>query len=299
MSRPAPPTAAATGPPSRLGELVGAERTGPGRWRASVPPDWWAWTGPHGGVLAALATGAAYDLAGSGARTRTVEVAFVGRAGAGPVDLEATPVRLGRGFRVVCVRALQQDALVLTASVSFTATPGHSESEGAQLQAPVAPQVPAAGDCEPSSLPPKLTPVGAHTEIRPAAGELPLSGARAASMCAWLRLRPALPIDDAVALVLADALPPGIFPLLRAPVPIPTAQLSVHLHADLRTRPLEGHVLAVQRNVTTGGGWSIDEAELWSDTGRLLAQARQLRRTLGPLDLPRDPSEDRAPGRQR
>jgi hypothetical protein len=63
-------------------------------------------------------------------------------------------------------------------------------------------------------------------------------------------------------------------------------QLTVHFHTDLRADPIPAAVLAVQRNVTTGGGWSVDEGELWSSAGRLLAQTRQLRRVLGRLRVP-------------
>ena len=85
-----------------------------------------------------------------------------------------------------------------------------------------------------------------------------------------------------------DALPPGIYPLLTAPVPIPTVQLSVHLHADLGAEPVEGFVLVVQRNVSTRAGVSIDETDVWDASGKLLVQARQLRRILGRLPMHRE-----------
>ena len=86
-----------------------------------------------------------------------------------------------------------------------------------------------------------------------------------------------------------DALAPGIYPLLTAPVPIPTVQLSVHLHADLGAEPVEGFVLVVQRNVSTRAGVSIDETDVWDASGKLLVQARQLRRILGRLPIGVDP----------
>jgi hypothetical protein len=107
-------------------------------------------------------------------------------------------------------------------------------------------------------------------------------------MCVWLRLDPPIPVDAAVSVIVVDALPPGIYPLLTAPVPIPTVQLSVHLHADLGAEPVEGFVLVVQRNVSTRAGVSIDETDVWDASGKLLVQARQLRRILGRLPMHRE-----------
>jgi len=104
----------------------------------------------------------------------------------------------------------------------------------------------------------------------------------------WLRLDPPIPVDAAVSVIVVDALPPGIYPLLTAPVPIPTVQLSVHLHADLGAEPVEGFVLVVQRNVSTRAGVSIDETDVWDASGKLLVQARQLRRILGRLPMHRE-----------
>jgi hypothetical protein len=83
------------------------------------------------------------------------------------------------------------------------------------------------------------------------------------------------------AAVLLSDLAPGVFPLLTPPVPAPTVELTVHLCADLGAAPGAAPVLGSQRNSSTAGNWSVDDASLWDSAGRLIAQARQLRRNIG------------------
>ncbi|WP_435874640.1 hypothetical protein [Nocardia vinacea] len=89
--------------------------------------------------------------------------------------------------------------------------------------------MPAPYDCVQFRLPPEIVPVGAHFEIHPAAGPLPLTGADELWMCALISLVPELPIDAATLAVLADALPPGFVPTLTMPVAVPTVAFSMHL----------------------------------------------------------------------
>jgi acyl-CoA thioesterase len=141
-----------------------------------------------------------------------------------------------------------------------------------------APRVPDVDSCARFALPPELVPAAAHFDIRPAAGPLPLTGADEPMMCAWITLLPELPADAAALAILADALPPAIFPTLRAPVAIPTVALSMHVHGA----PLGGLPVLVRTvNSSTGGGWSVDDTSIWDRSGLLLASARQTRRVLG------------------
>lgn len=276
-----------------LWELLGVERVDEGRWRVAVARDWWGFGGPHGGVLAALAAGLAREAAGPDSTVRALDARYLNAADTRPIEFAAVSRRGGR-VRMVDVHATQAGACVLTAAVTLSGAARTADGSDLQvpafdLQVPVMPAVPPAAECARFRVPREISPVAAHLEIRPAAGSLPLTGrtgADAAWMCAWLRLVPDRPVDEAVAAVFCDALPPGVFPLLTVPVRMPTVQLAVHFHADLRAEPVTGPVLAVQRNVTTGGGWSADDGELWSADGRLLAQVRQLRRILGRLTLP-------------
>ncbi|MFI1236093.1 thioesterase family protein [Nocardia salmonicida] len=248
-----------------------------GRWQAVVDDSWRGWTGPHGGALAGLLIEVAQQASARDYPVRAADVRFLGRPATGAFTLRATEHTVGRSTTIVDVISEQDGAPVAAATItlgatSATAIPAHS--------ARPAPVVARPQDCALFQLPPEIVPVGTHFVIRPAAGPLPLSGADEAMMCAWIALDPALPLDAPSLAVLADALPPGLFPLLTAPVAVPTVTLSLQLHADL-THLGDTPVLVRAANVSSGDGWSVDDTDIWDGAGVLLATARQTRRVLG------------------
>ncbi|MBI3686985.1 MAG: thioesterase family protein [Actinobacteria bacterium] len=269
----------------RPGWLVPVEPTGPGTFATSVPPDWWGFSGAHGGLLGGLAVEAATSAFDSGMSPQVLDLRLLARVDDTTLVIEVAPLHRGRSLAVADVVALQGGRVVASATVTFAApvpAPGADGVAGGGLdrQGPAAPEVPTADRCAPFAPPAELVPFAGHLSIRPAAGPLPLSGADQAEMTAWVGIEPDHPVTPGIAVVLTDALPPGIYPLLTAPVAVPTVQLSVHLHTDLAAAPVDGPLLVRQRNVSTRRGWSIDETDMWSRTGRLIGQGRQLRRVL-------------------
>ncbi|MEV0546177.1 thioesterase family protein [Nocardia salmonicida] len=261
----------------RLGAQFALTATESGRWHAVVDDSWRGWTGPHGGALAGLLIEVAQQASSRDHPVRAADVRFLGRPATGAFTLRATEHTVGRSTTILDVIAEQDGAPVAAATItlgatSATAIPAHS--------ARPAPVVAAPQDCALFQLPPEIVPVGTHFVIRPAAGPLPLSDADEAMMCAWIALDPALPLDAPSLAVLADALPPGLFPLLTAPVAVPTVTLSLQLHADL-PHPGDTPVLVRAANVSSGDGWSVDDTDIWDGHGVLLATARQTRRVLG------------------
>ncbi|MFE7722874.1 thioesterase family protein [Nocardia rhizosphaerihabitans] len=261
----------------RLGAEFALTATGSGRWHADVDDSWRGWTGPHGGTLAGLLIETAQRASARDYPVRAADVRFLGRPATGSFTLSATEHTVGRSTTILDVLAEQDGTPVATATVTLGATA--ATGIGTHSARP-APAVAPPQDCALFQLPPEIVPVGAHFVIRPAAGPLPLSGADEALMCAWIALDPALTIDAPSLAVLADALPPGLFPLLTAPVAVPTVTLSLQLHTDLAGLGA-APVLVRTANVSTGHGWSVDDTDIWDRDGVLLATARQTRRVLG------------------
>lgn len=251
--------------------------SGPGKWDATIDETWRGWTGPHGGVIAGLLVEVARAAAPDAGAVRAADTRFVGRPGDGPMSFAATVRTVGRSTTVVDVVARQFENPVALGTVTLGLATTSYVPERIDVAAL---DVPGPEDCEVFALPPEIVPVGAHFEIRPAAGPLPLSGADEAWMCAWISLVPELVTDAATLMVLADALPPAVFPILRAPVAVPTVALSVHTHSDLVAAPAQP-VLVRADNISTANGWSVDEVSIRDRDGRLLIQARQTRRVLG------------------
>jgi hypothetical protein len=88
----------------------------------------------------------------------------------------------------------------------------------------------------------------------------------------WFRLRAEEAIDT-VALVLAtDAFPPTAF---NARLPVawtPTVELTAHV----RARPAPGWLRCAFTTRFVTGGFLEEDGEIWDDSGRLVAQSRQL-----------------------
>lgn len=262
---------------TRLGDEFALTETDYRIWQAQIDKSWRGWSGPHGGVIAGLLVEVARRGGGADLPVRAVDLRFLGRPADGMLTFRATAHTVGRSTAVIEVMADQEGKSVASVAVTFGRT---TPTRVPDLPPTTAPHVPAPYDCQTFRLPPEIVPVGAHFEIRPAAGPLPLTGADEAWMCAWIALVPELPIDAATLAVLADALPPAFFPILSVPVAVPTVAFSMHLHTDL-AQPIQQPVLVRATNASTGGGWSVDDIEIWDRGGALLASARQTRRVLG------------------
>lgn len=107
----------------------------------------------------------------------------------------------------------------------------------------------------------------------------PLGGGDEALIQGWLRPRVPTAHSAAAAVMLLDALPPTLLVLRTDPALIFTIEYTLHLTpaAHLPAEPGEWFFLR-QHTVWAIGDLSVDDAQLWSDTGRLVGSARQLRR---------------------
>jgi acyl-CoA thioesterase len=88
----------------------------------------------------------------------------------------------------------------------------------------------------------------------------------------WFRLRNDEPIDAFGLIVAVDAFPPTIF---NASLPVawaPTLELTAHL----RARPEPGWLRCQFTTRFITGGLLEEDGEVWDQTGRLVAQSRQL-----------------------
>jgi len=122
-----------------------------------------------------------------------------------------------------------------------------------------------------------VVPFARHLDIRPLGNSRPFAGGSDPVLTAWIRLVPATPAHRTTPVVLLDALAPSLYAVLSTPVSIPTVEYTVHLGPD---RPLGEWFLIEQRTTWSTDSFCVDEAELWSREGELVASSRQLRRIL-------------------
>lgn len=143
-----------------------------------------------------------------------------------------------------------------------------------------APDVPPPDGCPPLELPVEFVPFSQHVEYRSATAARPLAGGPVAELVAWVRLRDGAALDAAALAVLCDVMPPALYAATTVPVPVPTVELSLAF-SGVDAAP--GWALTRIATRTAADGWCVDDAEVWDAAGRLLVQARQVRRVLGDL----------------
>jgi acyl-CoA thioesterase len=93
----------------------------------------------------------------------------------------------------------------------------------------------------------------------------------------WVRLADGTAPTAAALVLFADAFPPAVNGVLPRIGWVPTLELTVHV----RRRPAPGWVQARVECDDVVGGWMIETATLWDETGAVVARARQLGLLLG------------------
>jgi acyl-CoA thioesterase len=249
---------------------------GPGEPVAvGIDPGWNSWTGLHGGYITALAAGAAAARV-PGQALRSVQAVFLRPVTGRRAIIGVQAVRAG-GTSSVLDADVTDDAG--RAALRLRALLG-SGAAGPRYDEQSAPAAPAPGDCPPFRFPVELVPFTQHLDVRPAGTARPLAGGDTAELLAWIRLQRRELTGPQALLVLADALPPALYATTTAPVPMPSADLAVHLGPDASQAEPDGWFLVRLATMTAGDGWSIDRATVWAAGGRLLASATQTRRIL-------------------
>jgi acyl-CoA thioesterase len=243
--------------------------------RARVPREWFSWGGSHGGLLMALSAEVVAREA-PGKTLRTLTTHFLAPVDDQPMELRSTVERSSSTSATVLVRTEQSGRLAaLTVAATLASRPSWAVGHR-----PAMPAVPSPDACAAYRDAELLFAFPSQIEIRPTDDTLPLSGAERPVLTAWVRVRASDLVDVPTAVMLLDALAPAAYAAWTAPAVMPTVELSAHLVRDLDRNPYQGWVLIQQRHTATEAGISIDECDMFTTDGDLVAQARQLRRVL-------------------
>ncbi len=243
-----------------------------GEWEGSVADGWATPRGPLGGYVMALVLRAFEEaVADSGRSARSATMHFLRPPSVGPVRVQVTVERAGRSLTTVSGRLSQDDKLIGIALGAYSAP----------WESPVLPDEPM-----PSVDPPEgRDPIdGAGRNLAPdftqrltmqrRFGELPFTGAERGEVGGWIGLVEERPIDALALAVVADAWFPAPWPRLAELAPAPTVDLTVHFRAPL---PLSDTLLLGRfRNRMVRDGFFDEDGELWTPSGTLVAQSRQL-----------------------
>ena len=246
---------------------------GEGRYVAEIRLGWDVVGNANGGYLLSVVARAMRDAAGRPDPV-TVTAHYLSPGRPGPASITAEVVKRGRTF-ATAVGSLEAAGKRL---MQVLGTFGDvSRPMGPERVEAAPPDMPLPDDCfavEPTeTFPPpfmgrvdlRLHPDDAGLLNGAPSGELHVRG--------WFRLRDGEPIDTLGLLLAVDSFPPTAF---NARLPVawtPTIELTAHV----RARPAPGWLRCAFTTRFVTGGFLEEDGEVWDDTGRLVAQSRQLR----------------------
>jgi acyl-CoA thioesterase len=234
--------------------------------------------GPNGGYIAAVLLRALLarldDLEGGAAARppRSLTVHYPAPPTVGPAVITTEVIRAGRSLVTCAARLTQEGKPMATALAAFSPPwPGDSWNDRP------APDVPSADTATDDRLDRPPLPFLDYWEHRFTKGRV-VDPTGAAETEGWIRLAEPEPIDGPVVAAMTDAFPPAVFTRSATPNPVPTVDLTIHFRAGLPMAGLEpdDFVLGRFRTRTVAEGFLEEDGELWTTTGVLLAQSRQL-----------------------
>jgi acyl-CoA thioesterase len=254
------------------------EPLGDGRFRGEIHDRWFIVRGPNGGYVGAIIQRALREAVADPERAaRSLTIHYLSAPEAGPIEVETTIERTGRSLTNVSARATQGGTTFAVALAAFS-----KSRAGLELDETVMPDVPRPDELEP--LGPRQAPPPAFAEnfeMRWALGDAPFTGGDQARIGAWIRLPEPRVLDDVLVVQYADAFPPPVFSRLSDLAFVPTVDLTVHFREPLGGRGdavvgAEDFTLGVFQTTLVRDGFFVEDGELWSPSGKLIAQSRQL-----------------------
>jgi acyl-CoA thioesterase len=210
---------------------------------------------------------------------RSLTVHYIAPPTHGTVEVTTAIERIGKSRSSASARLNQEGETKALALAAFsTAWESVDWAENAM------PSVAPPGDLDIFPAADGITPrFFENFDARPAIGDWPFSGAKTALSGGWIRLAESRPVDDLAVAAFADAWMPSVFPRLDRPMAVPTVDLTVHFRTAFPPSGVdpEDYVLVVFRSETAADGFFVEDGEIWSSNGTLIAQSRQLAVLMG------------------
>ncbi|GAA0869096.1 hypothetical protein GCM10009116_09320 [Brevundimonas basaltis] len=234
---------------------------------------------PFGGLMAALAGGAARQGLGLETPLKTLTIQYLAAARFEAATFVPTLIRGGRNVAYAAVEGGQPDRPAVQALATFG-----RDVDGPVLT-PLAAGLRPVGDIEATPLDPRFGPwFTRHIEYRFVAGPR-LFGQNAGGspeLWCWMRTVDGVALDEARLLFLLDGVYPTYWTALPAP---PAISASVDLRADLLqpitpdTSP-DGWACFHFTSCDVGGGWAVEDGVAYAPDGRPIALVRQRRKLM-------------------
>lgn len=251
-----------------LPQALAASRATPTGLIAAIPEDWMQGRTSYGGFSSALALVGAQRLAGDLPPLRSATINFVGPL-AGEVEVRAQFLRRGRNASWVSAEVESAAGIGLTATFVFM---GPVESKLHLNEAP-----PPSGWIAPEDAAPFPTdrPSPGFTQHFERRFATPRKADKRPELNWWARPRDPAGLDPMVALLLtADALPPGVMPLMEGWSPVSSMTWLINL---LTPAPAsrDGWWLLRAAGTYAENGCSSQDMAIWNADGEAIAAGMQ------------------------
>lgn len=235
----------------------------------AIPANWLQGRTAYGGLSAAMALHLVLQETADGLPPlKAAQLSFIGPV-TESVRFRSELLRRGKSVTQIGVDARVGDALALRAAFVFGAERA-SRIRHVQAQRP---EVPAPQACRPL---PDAVPVPGHFhnfDVRFVGAAVPVGGAAAPELLAWVRLKDAADVRPEVALLaLGDCMPPATMACFTEPAPVSSMTWSVDF-----PRPAQPSTWFLQRSrsLAAADGYSFQLMEVWDEHGELVLLGTQ------------------------
>ena len=253
----------------------------PGQYQGQASQDYWNMVGPYGGVTAAALVQAMQQHPQCLGDPVSLTVNYAAAVGAGAFVIDANPVRTNRSTQHWMLTVKQADEQgqwqVVTTATAVTALRRQTWSTS---DAPM-PRVPPSAEA--MRVPPLVGAVEwlNRYEMRFVDGILPMTedGAEHDSRSLlWVRDNPPRPLDFVALAAVSDVFFPRIWLRRAKRVPAGTVSITVYFHAGREELAAagDGLLLAQARGQEFRNGFFDQSAQLWSESGVMLATSHQI-----------------------
>jgi len=258
-------------PAARLGGASLGQRISADRFAGIIDDTWLVVRGPNGGFLAALLLDAMLQTASEPSRRpRVLSVHYPRVPAAGPIEIHTRVLRHGRSISWLSADLYQDGEVCVVARAALSEDWPSLEYSKLEPPTDLAPE-------QGMELSEGLPPFTHNFEYR-SLFATPGGSDRHDCVGGYIRLREPRPHDEILLAALSDAWFPSTFAFDSRPVMAATLDLTVHFRdpAALDELAPREFLLSVFHSRLATAGFFEEDGAIWTRSGRLLAQSRQL-----------------------
>jgi acyl-CoA hydrolase len=242
----------------------------------TIPAGWGQGRATYGGLVAGLLYSrllAALGDAGKDRVLRSATVSFIGAVTVGEISLTTEIFRSGKSVTQAEARLIQNGEVQAVLLASF----GGARSSSIHVASSPAPIFKPADDIKPWPYLAGMMPEFLQKlDMRWASGATPFSGSEQPDFSGWMRWREEFgAMHTAHLFALIDAWPPSVLGMFKTLAPASSLCWTLELLAEPNGKTHDSWWQYQVKTDVAKDGYGHAEAQIWDDTGTLIAISRQ------------------------